>query len=164
MAELNCQGLKKLNRSIMQLSTNVPSGSNAIQNHIVIRGETGLPNNVRPEADAAYVSEKGLRSGNERMSRWPVGTCSRCSATIYNAPYLSQREDGKFCSQFCRDTNPQAVKSGRPRLTAKQREKSNSKRLEYQRSLMRSRRGSVLAKNPFQPIDNMTLADANFAS
>jgi hypothetical protein len=148
----------------MQLSTNLPSGSDAVQNYTVSRGETGLLNNVRPEADGAYISEKGLRSGNERMSRWPVGTCSRCSATIYNAPYLSQHEDGEFCSQFCRDNNPQAVKSGRPRLTEKQRQKSESKRLEYQRSLMRSRRGSALAKNPFQPIENTLLADAISAS
>jgi hypothetical protein len=146
------------------LSTNLPSRTNAVQNHLATRGETRLPSSVNTEADGAYISEKGLRSGNERMKRWPVGTCSRCSATIYNAPYLSKSEDGEFCSQFCRDTNPEAVKSGRPRLTAKQREKSNSKRLEYQRSLMRSRRGSVLAKNPFQVIDNTVLADAILAS
>ena len=91
----------------MQLSTNVPSGSNAIQNHIVIRGETGLPNNVRPEADAAYVSEKGLRSGNERMSR--------CSETIYNAPYLSKSEDGEFCSKECRTEEQSVPRGGRPR-------------------------------------------------
>jgi hypothetical protein len=146
------------------LSTNLPSGTNAVQNHLATRGETRLPSSVNIGADAEYISEKGLRSGNERMSRWPVGSCSRCSATIYNAPYLSQREDGGFCGQFCRDTNPQAVKSGRPRLTEKQRQKSESKRLEYQRSLMRSRRGSALAKNPFQPTDNTVLADTNLAS
>jgi hypothetical protein len=111
------------------LSTNLPSGTNAVQNHLATRGATRLPSSVNTEADAVYISEKGLRSGNERMKRWPVGTCSRCSETIYNAPYLSQTEDGEFCSQFCRDTNPEAVKSGRPRLTAKRREKSNSKPL-----------------------------------
>jgi hypothetical protein len=148
----------------MQLSINLPSGTNAVQSHLATRGETRLPSSVNTEADAVYISEKGLRSGNERMKRWPVGTCSRCSETIFNAPYLSQTEDGEFCSQFCRNNNPQAVKSGRPRLTEKQRQKSDSKRLEYQRSLMRSRRGSVLAKNPFQPIDNTPLADANLAS
>ena len=144
----------------MQLSANLPSGTNAIQNHIVIRGETGLPNNVRPEADAAYISEKGLRSGNEQMKRWPVGTCSRCSETIYNAPYLSKSEDGEFCSHSCRGANPLNAKLGRPRLTATQRKRSESKRLDYQRDLMRSRRGSALAKNPFQPIETTALADA----
>jgi hypothetical protein len=50
----------------MQLSANLPSGTNAVQNYTVSRAETGLLNNVRAEADAAYISEKGLRSGNER--------------------------------------------------------------------------------------------------
>ena len=100
---------------LMQLSTNLPSGSDAVQNYTVSRGETGLRNNVRQEADGAYISEKGLRSGNERMSRCPVGTCSRCSATIYNAPYLSQREDGEFCSKECRTGKQPERRGGRPR-------------------------------------------------
>ena len=65
------------------LSTDLPSGTNAVQSHLATRGETRLPSGVNTEADGAYISEKGLRSGNERMKRWPVGTCSRCSATIY---------------------------------------------------------------------------------
>jgi hypothetical protein len=50
----------------MQLTTNLPSGSNTAQNYIVRRADTRLPSNVRPEVDAAYISEKGLRSSNER--------------------------------------------------------------------------------------------------
>jgi hypothetical protein len=110
------------------LSTNLPSGSNAIQNHIVIRGETGLHNNVRPEADAVYISEKGLRSGNDRMKRWPVGTCSRCLETIYNAPYLSQTEDGEFCSKECRTEKQSVPRGGRPRKF-----KSNADRQRHYR-------------------------------
>jgi hypothetical protein len=30
------------------------------------------------------------------MKGWPVGICSRCSATIHNAPYVSEHEDGQF--------------------------------------------------------------------
>jgi hypothetical protein len=99
----------------MQLSTNLPSGTNAVQNYTVSRVETGLLNNVRPEADGVYISEKGLRSGNERMKRWPVGTCSRCSATIHNAPYLSPSEPGAFCSKECRTEQQPVTRGGRPR-------------------------------------------------
>jgi hypothetical protein len=99
----------------MQLSTNLPSGLNAVQSYIATRGETRLPSSVNTGADAVYISEKGLRSGNERMKRWPVGTCSRCSATIYNAPYLSQSEPGEFCSKECRTEVEPAPRGGRPR-------------------------------------------------
>ena len=97
------------------LSTNLPSGTSAVQNHLATRGETRLPSSVNTEADAVYVSEKGLRSGNERMKRWPVGTCSRCSATIYNAAYLSQSEPGEFCSKECRTEEQPVTRGGRPR-------------------------------------------------
>jgi hypothetical protein len=148
----------------MQLSINLPNGLIAVQNYIEARGETRLPNNVQSEADAAYISEKGLRSVVERMKGWPVGTCSRCSKPIHNAPYLSKRENVEFCSQSCRGANPLNMKSGRPRLTGKQRMRSESKRLEYQRDLMKNRRGSLLAKNPPQATDNTPLSDAISAS
>ena len=99
----------------MQLSANLPSGSNTAQNYIVRRADTRLPNNVRPEADASYKSEKGLRSGNERMEGWPVGTCSRGSEAIYNATFLSQREEGQFCSKECRTGRQPERRGGRPR-------------------------------------------------
>jgi hypothetical protein len=99
----------------MELSINLPSGLIAVQNYIEARGETTLPHSVRPEADAAYISEKGLRSGNERMEGWRVGTCSRCSGTIHNAPYLSEHEDGQFCSKECRTEEQPVTRGGRPR-------------------------------------------------
>ena len=36
------------------------------------------------------------------MKGWPVGICSRSSATIHSAPYVSEHEDGQFCSKECR--------------------------------------------------------------
>jgi hypothetical protein len=59
------------------LSTNLPSGTNAVQNHLATRGETRLLSSVNIGADAEYISEKGLRSGNERMKRWPVAVRRR---------------------------------------------------------------------------------------
>ena len=43
---------------LMQLSTNLPSGSDAVQNYTVSRGETGLLNNVRPEAPQWSVQKR----------------------------------------------------------------------------------------------------------
>jgi hypothetical protein len=49
------------------------------------------------------------------MKGWSVGTCSRCSATIYNAPYFSKSEDGEFCSKECRTGKQPERRGGRPR-------------------------------------------------
>jgi hypothetical protein len=102
----------------MKLIPNLPCGVRAridgaivvgmrdIANHLAIRGETRLPMNVRPEADAEYMSEKGI-SLNRVLNAWPVGTCSRCQGTIINAPFVKANMAGKagpaYCSSVCRD-------------------------------------------------------------
>jgi hypothetical protein len=65
-------------------------------------GDSLLPMNVSKSVDEAYIAEKEIRL-SETFKGWPVGTCSRCSGTIHNAPYLSQFEAGEFCSRKCRD-------------------------------------------------------------
>ena len=54
--------------------------------------------NVGAEADAAYVTEKGLQIGPVRLKSWPVETCTRCRRTIRNAPYLSKHSSASFSS------------------------------------------------------------------
>jgi len=73
-----------------------------IWKYMETRGDSRLPINVSKTADETYMAEKEIRLG-ETLKGWPVGTCSRCSGTIHNAPYLSQFEAGEFCSRKCRD-------------------------------------------------------------
>ena len=126
------------------------------------RGDTRLPMNVSAEADAAYITEKGLKLGPTILKSWPIGICSRCHGVIRNAPYLSATGPGKFCSRECRDAGKTVVRRGRPRLTPKQQRESEANRRRYQRNLMRNRRASVLAKNSPQPIGNTSVTDAYF--
>jgi hypothetical protein len=143
----------------MQFSSDLPSGVRAMRDYIEHRGNKRLPTNVSPEADAAYIAEKGLRIGPVT----PVGTCSRCHGVIHDAPFLSTTVSGEFCSRECRDAGKVIVKRGRPRLTQKQRNESEAKRLAYQRNLMQKRRDSVLAENCPQPIEGTSVTDANLA-
>jgi hypothetical protein len=85
----------------MQLSTNLPQGLK-VREHIETCGEERLPMNVSTAANEAYMAEKGIRL-KEALTGWPVGTCSRCSDVIHNAPFLSKSEPGEFCSRKCRD-------------------------------------------------------------
>jgi hypothetical protein len=43
----------------MQLSTDLPCDFKSIRDHLARRAENRLPSNVSPEADAAYLAEKG---------------------------------------------------------------------------------------------------------
>jgi hypothetical protein len=86
----------------MQFSSDLPSGVRAVREHIEHRGDTGLPMNVSPEADATYIADKRLRIGPVTLTSWPVGTCCRCGGVIHNAPFLSA-EHGEYCSRECRD-------------------------------------------------------------
>src|SRR5262249_34862572 len=85
----------------MQLSTNLPCNKK-LTRYIENRGENRLPSNVGKTADEVYIAEKGIRL-KETLKGWPVETCSRCSGTIHNAPFLSKSEPGEFCSRRCRD-------------------------------------------------------------
>ena len=98
----------------MQFSTNLPCGVKAVREYIEHRGESRLPMNVSAEADAAYITEKGLTLGPVILKSWPVGMCSRCSGVIHNAPFLSNTESGEFCSRECRDDGKPTAKRGRP--------------------------------------------------
>jgi len=122
--------------------------------------------NVSAEADAAYIAEKGLTLGPVILKSWPVGACSRCNGVIHNAPFLSNTEPGEFCARECRDHGKQSrtARMGRPRLTPKQRAASASKRLEYQRTLMRERRDPTLAEKSPQPVENTNVTDSISAS
>jgi hypothetical protein len=94
------------------LSTNLPRGvrgriegvtvlgMNQISAHLATRGETRLPMNVSPEADATYMDEKGIKLSRV-LEAWPVGTCFRCQGVIANAPFV--KADVEYCSQACRD-------------------------------------------------------------
>jgi len=64
-----------------------------IWKYMETRGDSRLPMNVSKTADETYKAEKEIRLG-ETLKGWPVGTCSRCSGTIHNAPCLSQFEAG----------------------------------------------------------------------
>jgi len=100
----------------MQLSTNLPCGPSAIEEHLV-SGQS-LRMNVFKEADAAVMRELE-ENDHHRFARlhsnvlkvtgskagWIVGKCTRCQSHIYNAPFLSARELGTFCSRACRDQN-----------------------------------------------------------
>src|SRR5258708_33030790 len=143
----------------MQLSTDLPCGIRAVREYIEHRGDTRLPMNVSPEPDATYITEKGLRIGPVTLMSWPVGTCSRCGGVIHNAAFLSNEEPGEFCSDACRDAGKAATKRGRPRLTQKQRKKSEAKRLAYQKNLMQTRRDSALANNCPQPVEGTSVTD-----
>jgi hypothetical protein len=86
----------------MQLSTNLPQDTKEVREYVKGRGESRLPMNGGKAADEVYMVEKGIRL-TETLKGWPVGTCSRCSGTINNAPFLSKAEPGEFCSRKCRD-------------------------------------------------------------
>ena len=86
----------------MQLSSNVPHGPRAVREYMKHRGNMRLPVNVSPEADAAYIAERGLKIGPTTLKSWPVGICVRCRGVVRNAPFLSNTERA-FCSQECRD-------------------------------------------------------------
>ncbi len=160
----------------MQLSTNLPSGPAAIAQHLA-SGQS-LQTNVSKEADVAFMRElqdddpvrfarlhKNMLKGQAAKSGWIVGTCARCQGHIHNAPFLTAREPGEFCSRDCRDAGKDAGKTaGRPRLTAKQRAESHVNRLAYQKNLMRDRRHSALAKKSPQPIESTSVTDATPAS
>jgi hypothetical protein len=90
----------------MQLSTNLPYALKHVREHIEQRGETRLPSNVSQVADEAYMADKGIRL-TETLNGWPVGSCSRCSGTIHNAPFLSKSKPGEFCARECRDLQKQ---------------------------------------------------------
>ena len=144
----------------MQVSTNLPSGVKAVREYITNRGESRLPMNVSAEADAVYIAEEGLTLGPVILKSWPVGTCARCNGVIHNAPFLSNAEPGGFCSRKCRDNGKKSRgRTGRPRLTPRQRASSVSKRLDYQRSLMRERRDPALAEKSVDPIEKTKVAD-----
>ena len=118
----------------MQLSTDLPCGIRAVREYIERRGDSRLPMNVRPEADATYIAEKGLRIGPVTLISWAVGTCSRCGGVIHNAPFLSATECGEFCSRECRDAG---------------------KAISHRKSAPIAK-----SKNPhFQPVQNTELAD-----
>ncbi len=148
----------------MQFSTNLPCGVKAVREYIEHRGESRLPMNVSAEADAAYIAEKDLKLGPVILKSWPVGTCNRCQGVIHNAPFLSNAEPGEFCSRECRDEGRSRTRMGRPKLTPKQRSASASKRLDYQRTLMRERRDPVLAEKSLQPTENANVTDSISAS
>ena len=79
------------------------------------RGDSRLPINVSQTADEAYMAEKEIRL-SETFKGWLVGTCSRCSGTIHNGPFLSKAEPGQFCSRKCRDLrNETETQSSRSR-------------------------------------------------
>ncbi|SRR5712692_5184666 len=147
----------------MHLSTDLPCGVKAVREYIARRGETRLPMNVSAESDAAYVADKGLKLGPVILKSWPIGSCSRCHGIIHDAPFLSTGEPGEFCSRDCRDAGKAVAKRGRPRLTPKQRKKSEAKRLAYQKNLMRDCRDSALAKNSPQPVENTSVTSPSFA-
>src|SRR6476661_920623 len=63
-------------------------------------------------ADESYMAERGIRL-NETLTRWRVGTRSRCFGTIHNAPFLSKSEPGQFCSRTCRDVQNETETKGR---------------------------------------------------
>lgn len=138
-------------------SADVPHDA-GVPAYIRQRGDTRLPLNVSEAADAAYIAEKGLKLGPTILRSWPVGTCTRCGGVISNAPFVIKDESGawkpgRFCSRACRDAKAAAVvaKRGRPRLTQEQQEESKASRRRYQKNLMRTRRGSVLANNSSRP-------------
>jgi len=141
------------------LSTDLPRGLRAVREHIEQRGETRLPMNVSVEADAAYIAEKQLKVGPVVLKSWPIGTCSRCHGTIRNAPFLSNKEPGEFCSRDCRDAGKTVAKRGRPCLTPKQRRESGAKRRAYQKNLMQNRREAALANNCPQPVESTNVTN-----
>lgn len=111
---------------ILQLSTNLPCGPQAIEKHLA-SGESWRMN-VSKQADAAFMRElqesdapryarlqKNMLKGRAVKSGWIAGTCARCQGAIYNAPFLAADKAGEFCSRDCRDSRPQEVKSRRPR-------------------------------------------------
>ena len=142
------------------LSTDLPCGIRAVREYIERRGDSRLPMNASAGADAVYIAEKHLKLGPVVLKSWPIGICSRCHGVVHDAPFLSNEEPGEFCSDACRDAGKAALKRGRPRLTPKQRKKSEAKRLAYQKNLMQKRRDSVLAENGPQPIESTNLTDA----
>ena len=106
----------------MQVSTNLPSGSVVIEEHLA-SGDS-LQINVSKEADAAFMRElqesnapryarlhKNMLKGRAANSGWIVGKCARCNGHIFNAPFLSACEPGEFCSRDCRDSRPQQSKA-----------------------------------------------------
>jgi hypothetical protein len=110
----------------MQLSTNLPCGPSAIEEHPA--SAESLQMNVSKEADAAFMCglqesdaprfarlHKNMLKGRAAKSGWIVGKCSLCQGHIYNAPFLSANEPGEFCSRGCRDSHPQESKSRRAR-------------------------------------------------
>ncbi len=146
----------------MQFSSDSPNGVRAVE-YIERRGDSRLPMNVCPEADATYIAEKGLRIGPVVLKSWPIGICNRCHGVVHDAPFLSNEEPGEFCSRACRDAGKAVAKRGRPRLTQKQRKKSEAKRLAYQKNLMQTRRDSALANNCPQPVEGTSVTDAILA-
>jgi len=143
----------------MQVSTDLPCGLRAVREHIERRGEARLPMNVSVEADAAYIAEKQLKVGPAILKSWPIGNCSRCHGVIHDAPFLSNEESREFCSHACRDAGKTDVRRGRPRLTTKQRVRSDAKRLAYQKNLMQKRRDSALANKCPQPVESTSVTD-----
>ena len=92
----------------MLVSTNYPRTENQINAYLQKRGDGRLPTNASAEQDQSYLAEKKIRLV-EKMKGWPVGTCSRCSGVIHNAPYLSRTEAGEFCSRRCHLHLPRAI-------------------------------------------------------
>lgn len=122
--------------------------------------------NVSIEADLTYLEERG--QSREPLKNWPAGVCTRCRATIFNAPFLATDEPGEFCSRQCRGSSLLIKSKGRPRLTKKQSQERRKERGAYQRDLMRQRRktaiAEVLAKKGFQPVETKDVADAKIAT
>ena len=103
-----------MKKECMQVSTNLPQGTKEVREYVKGRGENRLPMNVSKAADEVYMVEKGIRL-NATLKGWPVGQCSRCAGTIYNAPFLSKAETGEFCSRKCRDLRDEETHARRSR-------------------------------------------------
>lgn len=116
--------------------------------------------NVSEVADLAYIMEKGLKIARGTSEQWPIGTCSRCEGTIFNAPFLSSTEVGEFCSRVCHNVNKQVRAGGRPKLNKREQLKSKEARKVYARNHKRASRAGVSTKNPSQLIETKEVKSA----